>query len=164
MSIEIKSSLRLGAALFAVWLAVPAGAAERTTFKLHQDAPALAQIDVGGSGRSHGDMLAFEAALTAEDGTKGTMSGVLITVDLPDAAGDEFEDRIGQIAFDLGGSDSLVVAGESVYSPDAAEMNPAQPQLRAVIGGTGRYIGARGQVMTTRNPDGSYEHAFELIE
>ena len=36
-------------------------------------------------------------------------------------------------------------------------------QVRAVIGGTGTYIGARGQVTTVRNDDGSYEHSFELL-
>jgi len=164
MTTGFKSSMLLGAALLGVVLAVPAGAAERTQFKLRQEVPVLTHVDVGGEGRSHGDMLAFEAAVSGEDGTKGTMSGILITVDLPDADGDVFEDRIGHIVFDLGGSDGLVVAGESVYAPKASEMNTGEPQLRAVIGGTGRYIGARGQVTTSRNADGSYEHAFELID
>jgi hypothetical protein len=163
MSRFARGSIFLGAALFAASLAVPASAAERTLFKIHQDAPVLTQVDVGAADRSHGDMLAFEAAVTAEDGSKGTMSGILITIDLPEGE-DLFEDRIGQIVFDLGNSDGIVVAGESIYSPNAAEMNAAQPQLRAVVGGTGRYIGARGQVTTSRNADGSYEHAFELID
>ncbi|MCX5512147.1 hypothetical protein C3941_08755 [Kaistia algarum] len=132
-------------------------------FKIRQDAPTLTQVDVGQSGASHGDMLAFEAGLTLEDGSKGLMSGILITVDLPDGA-DLFEDRVGQIVFNVGSGNEIVVAGISNYAKDAAEMNAGQPQVRAVIGGTGQYIGARGQVTTRRNPDGSYEHAFELID
>jgi hypothetical protein len=37
-------------------------------------------------------------------------------------------------------------------------------QLRAVVGGTGDFIGARGQVATTRNDDGSYRHEFTLLD
>ena len=141
----------------------PASAKDHILFKIRQDAPHLTQVDLGDKGASHGDMLAFEAGLTAEDGTKGMLSGVLITVDLPDGD-DLFEDRIGQLVFTLGSGDTIVVAGVSNYTEATAEMNAGQPQIRAVIGGTGRYLGARGQVTTSRNADGSYEHAFELIE
>ncbi|MCP4382221.1 MAG: dirigent protein, partial [Hyphomicrobiales bacterium] len=58
---------------------------------------------------------------------------------------------------------SLVVAGESVYAREATEMDADRPQIRAVVGGTGRFLGARGQVTTTRNADGTYEHVFELL-
>ena len=37
-------------------------------------------------------------------------------------------------------------------------------QVRAVIGGTGRFLGARGQVTTIRAEDGHYDHTFELVE
>jgi hypothetical protein len=33
-----------------------------------------------------------------------------------------------------------------------------------VTGGTGTYLGATGQVTTSRNDDGSYTHTFELVE
>ena len=110
-------------------------------------------------------MLAFEADITADDGTAGTLRGILITVDLPDAEGDPFEDRIGQLVFDLGAGNSLVVAGASVYAGSTTEMKSTnEPQLRAVVGGTGKFLGARGQVTTTRDPDGTYEHRFELLD
>jgi alpha-D-ribose 1-methylphosphonate 5-triphosphate synthase subunit PhnG len=43
-------------------------------------------------------------------------------------------------------------------------MEPGVGQVRAVIGGTGDYIGATGQITTTRNDDGSYDHVVELID
>jgi hypothetical protein len=133
-------------------------------FTLRQEAPALTTVDLGAAGASHGDMLAFEARIAAEDGTAGFLSGILITVDLPDGSGDLLEDRIGQLTFDLGGGNSLVVSGKTVYPPQGVEMNANAPQLRAVIGGTGSFIGARGQVTTARNDDGSYSHRFELVD
>lgn len=165
MSLFSKAPTVVVAGVIGAFLAwSPANAQKHTLFNVHQDAPAITQVDLGDPGRSHGDMLAFEAGLTAEDGTNGTLSGVLITIDLPGDGDDLFEDRIGQLVFAFGSSDGIVVAGESIYAETTAEMNADQPQIRAVIGGTGRFIGARGQVTTSRNKDGSYEHTFELIE
>lgn len=141
-----------------------ANADELKTFAIEQDVPVLAVVDVGTVGRSHADMLAFEAAIVADDGTKGTLTGVLITVDLPIGPGDIQEDRIGQLVFDLGAGDSIVVVGASVYAETATEMDVDLPQVRAVVGGTGRFLGARGQVTTVRHDDGTYEHAFELLD
>jgi len=152
----------------AVWWGLTLGASEaiadeRTEFTVHQDNPALATVDLGYAGKSHGDMLAFEATISTEDGVEGLLSGILITVALPRGQS-VFEDRIGNLVFKFGDSDSLVVAGGSVYPQDETEMATNQPQVRAVIGGTGKYIGARGEVTTTRNDDGTYDHAFKLID
>jgi len=134
------------------------------TLVIKQQSPVLESVDLRDAGHGHGDMLAFEAAITADDGAVGTLRGILITVDLPDAAGDAFEDRIGQIVFDLGDGNSIVVVGASVYAEATTEMTADQPQVRVVVGGTGKYLGARGQVSTTRNSDGTYEHRFELLD
>lgn len=143
--------------------AVTAQATEvKRTIKLHQDKPALSHLDLGAGGSSHGDMLAFEAPLSGENGLKGRMLGLLITVDIADGD-DTFEDRSGQIYLDLGGGNSLVVAGRSVYKGDSQEMEAGSPQLRAVIGGTGDFMGAMGQMTTTRDADGSYHHVVELV-
>ena len=131
--------------------------AEKRTFKLHQDKPFLSQLDLGAAGTTHGDMLAFEAAVSGDNGIKGTMQGLLVTVDVAEGD-DQFEDRTGQIYFDFGNGNSLVVAGHSTYKGNGQEMEASVPQLRAVIGGTGDYIGSTGQITTTRNADGSYDH------
>lgn len=139
-------------------------AAEQQAFSIHQDPPALNAVDLAIDGSSHGDMLAFEARIVAEDGRSGTLRGILITVDLPDASGDLDEDRIGQLLFDLGEGNSLVVAGGSVYPDASTEMAAGTAQVRAVIGGTGTFLGARGQVTTIRDEDGTYDHKFVLLD
>jgi hypothetical protein len=141
-----------------------AEAAGRRTFNVRQEVPLLVMVDVGDQGRSHADMLAFEATIKSDDGTAGVLRGLLTTVDLPDGDGDVLEDRVGQLVFDLGEGSMLVVSGASVYTAQSIEMATNNAQVRAVIGGTGAFIGARGQVTTVRNEDGSYEHAFELLE
>ena len=124
----------------------------------------MAHADLTTAGASHGDMLAFQARFATEDGGAGMLNGLLITVDIADGELDLLEDRIGQFAFDFGTGDSILVAGQSVYPETEHEMSVDAPQVRAVIGGTGTYMGARGQITTTRNTDGSYEHMFELMD
>lgn len=144
--------------------AVSSNAAEaKRTLKLHQEKPVLAHLDMGETGNSHGDILAFEAAISGENGLKGQMQGLLITIDIADGE-DTYEDRSGQIYVDLGDGNTLVVAGRSVYKGTEKEIEAGVPQIRAIIGGTGDYMGARGQMTTTRNGDGSYDHLVELAE
>lgn len=133
------------------------------TLVIEQAPPTLVTLPAGDTaGPSMGDIMAFEAAATADDGRTGTIRGLLITVGIPDGT-DVLEDRIGQIIFDLGDGDSLVVIGASVYAAGEAEMDPEAAQLRAVVGGTGIYIGARGEVSTVRHADGSYTHTVTLL-
>jgi alpha-D-ribose 1-methylphosphonate 5-triphosphate synthase subunit PhnG len=35
-------------------------------------------------------------------------------------------------------------------------------QKRAVVGGTGKYRGIKGEVTTTRNEDGTYKHVLDV--
>jgi hypothetical protein len=134
------------------------------TFTLLQELPAITHIDVGASGASHGDIMAFEARFSTEDGVQGVMSGMITTVTIQDTEGHAFVDRMGSIEFDFGGLDSILIAGTSRYAMGQAEMNIDTPQVRAVTGGTGRFIGARGQVTTTRKDAGHYEHIVQLID
>jgi len=145
-------------------LAFAGTAAADQTFTILQDLPALTHVDVGLEGASHGDIMAFEAPFTTEDGSTGVMSGMVITVDIAVGEGENFLDRIAQIVVDFGGSDTLVIGGIASYPTGEVIMAPDAPQLRAVIGGTGRFIGARGQVATTRRDAGHYEHSFTLLD
>jgi len=143
-------------------VAVPASADQ--TFSILQELPALTQVDIGAQGSSHGDVLAFEAPFTADDGASGEMHGIIITVSIPIGENDPFLDRIAQIVANFGNTDTLVIAGTAAYPNGQAEMAPDSPHVRAVIGGTGRFIGARGQMVTTRREAGHYEHTFTLVD
>ena len=133
------------------------------TIVLTQQPPALHPGDLHIEGASVADMVLYEAAIAGEQGESGLLTGFLITADVPDAeTGDVHQDRLGQLSFDLGNGNSLVVAGEAVYPGEEVEMTANAAQLRAVVGGTGEFMGARGQVETTRNEGGSYRHEFTL--
>ena len=135
------------------------------TLKVHQELPDLTHIDLDKEGASHGDLLAFDATVSSDNGMKGKLSGFIMTVDIPQKDHEVFQDRIVQLVFDFGEANTIVVGGRSVYPHlDKSEMKKNEPQYRAVIGGTGTFMGARGQVITTRNDDGTYEHLIELMD
>jgi len=60
--------------------------------------------------------------------------------------------------------DQIIAFGVADYSPKAPEFEAGQPVVRAILGGTGKYIGARGQLASTRNADGSYTQTFTLLK
>ena len=136
-----------------------------TTFTLQQASPHIESIPIKGSGHSMGDLVAFVASITRDSKPAGTISGTLTTVDLPgDGIGEEtLESRVSTIVMRFNATDCLTLTGSAVYPSTAAEMNQNTPQIRAITGGTGAYVGARGQVTTTRNSDGSYTHLVELL-
>jgi len=62
------------------------------------------------------------------------------------------------------GKDQIIAFGAADYSASAPEFDAGRPVVRPVLGGTGKYIGARGQVTSTRNGDGSYTQVFTLLK
>jgi hypothetical protein len=82
-------------------------------------------------------------------------------VKLATDANPNLEQRTTLLSFTFGDrQDQIIVLGVVDYSPTGAEFNAGQPVVRAVIGGTGKYMGARGQLASTRNADGSYTQVF----
>ena len=152
----------LGFSFICLALLPAAQAAE--TFKVTQGIPEIAHVDLGAPGATHGDLMAFEAPFETDDGKSGVMSGLITTVSIPIENSNDFLDRIGHIVMAFGGVDSLIVSGKSMYPSGQSEMDPNAAQVRAVTGGTGRFIGARGQITTTRLDAGHYEHLIELVD
>lgn len=139
--------------------------AQQSRLTLRQTPPYLVHVDVGLGEGSHGDILAFDAEVASAKRLIGKLSGMVTTIDIPEPGGLVFKDRIVHMVLDLDDANTLVMAGKSVYpfdgSPDS-EFEKNIPQTRAIIGGTGEYIGAKGQVATTRNDDGSYTHELRF--
>jgi len=145
-------------------ISIDQGADQKRTLIVNQAPPSLVHVDVGGEGGSHGDVLAYDAKLITTKGISGKLSGMITTVDVPEP-GQFVQDRIAELVFDFPGTGTLVVGGKSVYPFDKSgteEMPLNTPQMRPVVGGTGEFLGAVGQVATTRNEDLSYTHEFEL--
>lgn len=54
-----------------------------------------------------------------------------------------------------------MVMGALVYPANERLMQANEPQMRSIIGGTGKYKGIRGQMKTTRNQDETYILSLE---
>ena len=89
--------------------------------------------------------------------------GVVHTVRVPSGTDRPLYDRIDNIVADFGGEDTLVVLGLTKYPKTPGQIISGMPMVRAITGGTGRFLGARGQVTTIRREDGTYQHVIILL-
>jgi hypothetical protein len=84
----------------------------------------------------------------------GEVFGSKTLIKLPtDTKSNSLEQRATLLIFTFGDNrdDQIVVMGVPDYPPNAAEFNAGQPVVRAILGGTGKYMGACGQLTSTRN-------------
>lgn len=141
---------------------------------LYNAPPTIEVFDYGFPGGSAGDVIVWHAPLASSRPTGpdpvveiGICTGTMIVVrsggePLPGEAGDR-EHRMTHVELDWHGSDdSVVIMGSHPYQQNAPHSDRAI--LRAVIGGTGRFIGARGEVTSTPIGGGWYEHRIRLVE
>ena len=137
------------------------------TFTVYEDAPKLSLLDLGAPGNSLGDVYHFSAQLHGKPGVPvtGEVIGSKTLVKIATDANPSLERRATLMFFTFADrKDQIIAFGVADYSPSAAEFDAGQPVVRPVLGGTGKYMGARGQVTSTRNADGSYTQVFTLLK
>jgi hypothetical protein len=137
------------------------------TFTVYEDPPKMSLLDLGAPGNSLGDVYHFSAQLRSERGgaVTGELVGSKTLVKMPTDANPKSERRATLMFFTFAdGKDQIIAFGAADYSPTVPEFEAGQSAVRPVLGGTGKYIGARGQVTSTRNSDGSYTQVFTLLK
>ena len=137
--------------------------------------PSIFRHDMGDDNRTHGDLIAWHADLAVDldesrigDGqgasarVVGHCNGTMI-VTREMHSQDDREHRMTNIELDWSNSpDSILVAGSHEYKFGSVETDTAI--LRAIVGGTGRYIGAMGQMTSTRLANGWYRHEIRFVD
>jgi hypothetical protein len=171
MSLIIQRIMIIAAALSASAFIAACGAHSTNpsteTFTVYEDAPEMIPLDLGAPGNSLGDVYHFSAPLHSERGgpVTGELIGSKTLVKLPSDANPNMERRATLMFFTFAeGKDQIIAFGAADYSPTAGEFAADQPVVRPVLGGTGKYMGARGQVTSTRNSNGSYTQVFTLLK
>ncbi|HIG65727.1 MAG TPA: hypothetical protein EYQ43_09305 [Methyloprofundus sp.] len=108
-------------------------------------------------------VIIFTAPLTTlENELVGELAGFLTILDT-DNSQQVDETRFRNLAFML--KDGQIIAnGAGEYTSSLTEMPVERPSIIAIIGGTGKYMGARGEVETRKNADGTYRHIFKLLK
>lgn len=119
--------------------------------------------DLGEKGDSPGDLVEFYAAVNRDGKKIGHVTGLIVTADMPNAVVGvpNRKEGISFLSFDL--SDGQIqVAGTGLYPVTDDLLAAEEPTVRAVIGGTKAYFGARGQLTTTKKRDGSWVFEFDI--
>lgn len=120
-------------------------------------------IDLGDAGDSVGDQRIWQVTGTGQDDQIVTMTMIMTTTGQPGQSSD-VETRLSQaiFAFGEGTGDTVLFSGTGTY-PKAGSTVKAHATLeRAILGGTGTYAGAKGTVVTTHQPDGTWQHVFRF--
>jgi len=136
------------------------------TITFTQDQPFLTHLNLGDTAHGHGDGMAFEAVLKDTAGTAvGEVLGWMVTVDIVDGDSSNLvhiTERIGTMVFKFDDENKIVAVGVTSYQKGKQVMKSGIEQKRAVVGGTGKYKGIKGEVTTTRNEDGTYTHVLDV--
>ena len=171
MNLIFQRVMTVAAALSASALIAACGARSNNpsneTFTVYEDPPKMSLLDLGAPGNSLGDVYHFSAALHSERGgpVTGEVVGSKTLVKLPTDANPNQERRATLMFFTFAdGKDQIIAFGVADYTPSTPEFDADKPVVRPVLGGTGKYMGARGQVTSTRSSDGSYRQVFTLLK
>ena len=137
------------------------------TLTVYEDKPTLKLLDLGPPGNSPGDVYHFFAPLHSSPGgpVTGEVFGSKTLIKMATDANPNLETRATVLFFTFANRrDQIMALGSLDYPSSAGEFDSGNPVVRAILGGTGKYMGARGQLTSTRNADGSYTQVFTLLK
>lgn len=160
---KLRTLLAVPLLLIASMLA-PTGAAhaavDREVIRVYHQA--VAPIATSGSGIGTVRTFFIPMAVNGKAGDGYYLTGTLTT--LTGAMADGSELRASNLIYVFGAeADQLVVGGISLYPPADATLPPGAKTVRPVVGGSGRYDGATGQVISRNyGPDG-WTHTFRIV-
>ena len=164
-SLTVVAALVGGAAIMTTGVAGATPTGKRT---LTSAPPTSTNVDVGTPGVGVGAYTTFYAAVTDKTGKAvGWLYGTKTLVALPGEAGMPADRGIFEnlLTFRFTDGSTIVVGGTQTAVLGASGFaGSADPGDRAVIGGTGKYAGARGVLSTSANPDNSRKQAFVFVK
>jgi hypothetical protein len=124
------------------------------------DASNSQRVDLGAPGPSAGDILSYYLPLTS---SKDSYLTGTLTVTASNQPTTGIEVRIADLVFSIGNqSDQLVVGGSAVYDTLSPTLAIGIKTIRPVLGGSGKFAGARGFAESVQRQDGSWSHNFYL--
>jgi hypothetical protein len=131
----------------------------------HGSVPAPTVVDNGVEGQSAGDQRIWHFDGTTEDGATVKMEWVMMTTAM-NTPEDGVESRVTTGIFSFQGDDldQIVIEGVGLYPSTGSTFKPSMSLARAILGGTGAYAGARGEVITTHFADDSWVHEFHFSD
>ncbi|HEY2200642.1 MAG TPA: hypothetical protein VGH56_02045 [Solirubrobacteraceae bacterium] len=122
--------------------------------------PDITTIDLGPRGKSPGDFYAVSASILIRNGRRviGHLRGTQTAIKRERGA----ETVQGMLTFEFGTANQIVVGGLSQFPLTGTGLITGKPYVRAVLGGTGKYAGAKGTLTSTLRSSGRYDQVFRL--
>lgn len=130
---------------------------------LHPPTEPPALVDAAPVGvDSPGDVRLFHYLGTTGDGEAVVMDWIMTTTAEGTAAG--ANSRVTQGIFSIGGAggDQIMITGAGLYPDASATFATASQMDRSIIGGTGRFSGVTGVVVSLHLADDSWMHEFHF--
>lgn len=160
-SMKIVSPVLIALFALSAFLASACSGGAATIVTFTHGAVTPTTIVMGTDGGAVGAVRTFHAEAAADDGTAGTFDATMVTTSVDETA--ELETRLTTIVFSVSdGADQLILSGSAVYPATGSTIKTADTVIRPIIGGSGRWSGARGWAESTHEADGSWTHAFHL--
>ena len=132
------------------------------TLKQPANTVILKRLDLNPKG-TIGDLTGFEAPVHKDGKEFGHVMGMMSRVgDLKAGTRPDREESMLTAVFDLPDG-QISVLGISYYKQGENILQIGIPMTRAIVGGTGHYVGVDGEVTTTHNADSSYTHVLKII-
>jgi hypothetical protein len=160
MTRRLIAALSIGT-LAVIGVATPTHATERGTQTIRVYHEAVSPIGVTGSGVGTVRSFFIPMAVNGVAADDQYLAGTLTT--FAENVTDGLELRGSTLTFVFGQeADQLVVGGVSLYPPANATLAPGARTVRPVLGGSGTYSGARGQVTSTNLGPNGWTHVFRI--
>lgn len=138
----------------------PASAAEKPiTVRVYHEA--VTPIGVSGTGIGMVRTFFTPISVNGKSADGQYLTGTLTTLDTAMPAGQELRSSNLTCVFGKE-NDQMVIGGVSLYPPAGATLAAGQTTVRPVIGGSGKYSGARGQVVSTNMGVNGWTHVFKV--
>lgn len=119
-------------------------------------------IDLGAAGDSVGDQRIFELSGKTADEKEVFLEFIMTTMGSDEQNGTERRVTLGILTLGAGIDDQILIQGVGLYPRSGSTVKMDATLQRAVIGGTGRYAGARGVMTSTHLPDGTWRHDLAI--
>ncbi|MFM8772810.1 MAG: hypothetical protein ACKOFP_03030 [Actinomycetota bacterium] len=153
-------SVSAALAVSMVVAAQPASASGDWDLILKQDAPVIVDQHI-----VDGVVLTrvFEAVVRDSSGKKvGRLVGQQELFDVK-LEGDDIETRLRTLVFDLKRG-QIIAEGVSNYPIKGGKFRPGKAFTIAITGGTGAYVGVRGELVSILKSDGTYRQKFRFVD
>jgi hypothetical protein len=154
-------SLSLVAAVLLVGVSPASHATDRAVSTINVYHQAVSPISVTGTGVGTIRTFFIPIAVSGKAANDQYLTGTLTT--LAENVTGGLELRASNLTFVFGSeADQLVVGGISLYPPAASTLAANSRTVRPVLGGSGKYSGARGQVISTNMGEKGWTHVFKI--